>query len=648
MGNWLSTELVLGTLLATSFTSVGLVALWAATSPRHWFLRTGAVLAILAPLLFVPAYEPFLVLALEACVVVAGVRVWRRRKTARAKSGPLADSGATLSQRRAIRFSLPTLLWLTTLTAIGVVIVARIVNGMPPQNLESRTTMLLQGALGACVVLMAAWTVRSKRKRLAVSVTLTAGAAIALLIAWQDWFVVSLLLDYVSWPPDSSYWQSGWFNDTGEIWVRSAAVWLGTVSAILTVTGGVLLLWASATAPIAAATVSEAPRGTGRRLVKFCIVFVLLLLMACPAYFLVRVLNPTPFPQVTLPDPNGYDDLAAAGEMINSGSPILNTSVEPQSTDELAAEIAKFSSTYDRIRLGLSRPCQATDFAHAANSVESWQTLPLPEIQSLRAAARALMREAELAQQQGRFRDAADISIENMRLGHATARGGLLVDYLVGIAIEGIGQSTLYPAITNLDADSCRDLTAAIEQVDQSREPLADVSARDRIWSEHACGWYSHFGVVLQDLTTGSSDWDQHIGDWSLPRMQAANRLIVVELGLRRYQLAHASPPESLEQLVPEFLDRIPIDPFDPQGRPLRYARNFDGYLLYSVGGDRDDNGGQPPEKDEFGDYNWFGAGDVTLEAYFAEEVDETQSADSDANEGEALADKPPADTAAE
>ena len=65
MRDWLTIELVLATLLVTSFTCVGLLALWAATSPQHWFVRTAIVLGVLSPLLFRPMYEPFLTLATQ-------------------------------------------------------------------------------------------------------------------------------------------------------------------------------------------------------------------------------------------------------------------------------------------------------------------------------------------------------------------------------------------------------------------------------------------------------------------------------------------------------------------------------------------------------------------------------------------------------
>src|SRR3990172_11016653 len=78
MRGWLNIELVLGILLVTSFTSVGLIALWAATSPRHWFLRIAALVAFLAPLLMIRAYELFLIFAFESALIVFVIVLGRR------------------------------------------------------------------------------------------------------------------------------------------------------------------------------------------------------------------------------------------------------------------------------------------------------------------------------------------------------------------------------------------------------------------------------------------------------------------------------------------------------------------------------------------------------------------------------------------
>jgi hypothetical protein len=61
-------------------------------------------------------------------------------------------------------------------------------------------------------------------------------------------------------------------------------------------------------------------------------------------------------------------------------------------------------------------------------------------------------------------------------------------------------------------------------------------------------------------------------------------------LAVERYRLAHNAQPETLQMLVPTYLDSVPTDPFD--GKPIRYRRTEPGYVVYSVWHDGRDNGG--------------------------------------------------------
>ncbi|MEN6336939.1 MAG: hypothetical protein ABFE01_22005 [Phycisphaerales bacterium] len=68
-------------------------------------------------------------------------------------------------------------------------------------------------------------------------------------------------------------------------------------------------------------------------------------------------------------------------------------------------------------------------------------------------------------------------------------------------------------------------------------------------------------------------------------------------LAIERFRLATGGIPAQLTDLVPKYLDRAPLDPFD--GQPLRYRRTEPGYVLYSIMEDGKDNGGK--ERDEVG-----------------------------------------------
>src|SRR5690606_911527 len=63
-------------------------------------------------------------------------------------------------------------------------------------------------------------------------------------------------------------------------------------------------------------------------------------------------------------------------------------------------------------------------------------------------------------------------------------------------------------------------------------------------------------------------------------------------IALRRFQSREGRLPANLDELVPEYLERVPIDRMD--GKPLRYRLNADGtFVLWSVGDDLVDEGGE-------------------------------------------------------
>jgi hypothetical protein len=69
--------------------------------------------------------------------------------------------------------------------------------------------------------------------------------------------------------------------------------------------------------------------------------------------------------------------------------------------------------------------------------------------------------------------------------------------------------------------------------------------------------------------------------------------MTLAAIALKRYQLRHGKLPSSLEALVPEFLPALPYDYMS--AKPLCYRHKTDGsYVLYSVGVDGKDDGGDP------------------------------------------------------
>ena len=97
---------------------------------------------------------------------------------------------------------------------------------------------------------------------------------------------------------------------------------------------------------------------------------------------------------------------------------------------------------------------------------------------------------------------------------------------------------------------------------------------------------------ILRAIVTGMPDSDL--------RGLAYDRLTHTALAIERYRIEHDAPPDALESLRPEWLDEVPRDPFDDE--PLRYQPINGGYLLYSIGTNREDDGGTPRQRSGEGD----------------------------------------------
>lgn len=97
------------------------------------------------------------------------------------------------------------------------------------------------------------------------------------------------------------------------------------------------------------------------------------------------------------------------------------------------------------------------------------------------------------------------------------------------------------------------------------------------------------------------------VREFFIQRVDAAEAAIAAE----RYRLQESRYPADLDALVPEYLDGVPTDRFT--GEPLHYRLENNRPLLYSVGPDRDDDGGTPPaEGFERGDPKWMPASEAS------------------------------------
>jgi hypothetical protein len=79
--------------------------------------------------------------------------------------------------------------------------------------------------------------------------------------------------------------------------------------------------------------------------------------------------------------------------------------------------------------------------------------------------------------------------------------------------------------------------------------------------------------------------------------IQTEQQMVLTAIALDRYRMAHGEFPQRLEALLPVLLPTLPRDAMN--GEPLRYQPRPDGgFILYSVGFDGMDDGGDPTSSD--------------------------------------------------
>ncbi|MBC7821910.1 MAG: hypothetical protein IAG10_33910 [Planctomycetaceae bacterium] len=84
-------------------------------------------------------------------------------------------------------------------------------------------------------------------------------------------------------------------------------------------------------------------------------------------------------------------------------------------------------------------------------------------------------------------------------------------------------------------------------------------------------------------------------------REAARDTVLLTVLALELFSREHGHYPEKLDELVPDFLPAVPDDNHAPPKTALRYQRDANGALIYSVGDNGTDDGGLFKEAEDIG-----------------------------------------------
>ncbi len=117
-------------------------------------------------------------------------------------------------------------------------------------------------------------------------------------------------------------------------------------------------------------------------------------------------------------------------------------------------------------------------------------------------------------------------------------------------------------------------------------------------------GW---LGRLLRNFGIPPKKWQANLSDLLLPslgnqfgrqaRILAKSRLAKTALAIEQFRSDQGHLPKRLDRLVPDYQTSIPNDPF--VGKPIHYRIESNGYRLYSVGPNRQDDQGKSTSSDE-------------------------------------------------
>ena len=279
-------------------------------------------------------------------------------------------------------------------------------------------------------------------------------------------------------------------------------------------------------------------------------------------------------------------------------------------------------------------------------------TTLLEHVQPLRSGARLLVLEAHVRAHRGDPQGAAESIHAIFMLARSLEREPFLVSMLVRIACDGIAREQLQSFLESVDFsdEDLRKLQEDLRAADY-HENLRQAMLGERVtgmmaienpgsweegsdrgllgtaWrltqSDGAAFYLEHMSAMI---AAAEMPWPEAIEEAArvdgqlealgrgsfltkirhmiplllAPALEAAFEAVARHVAMtgaadaaiacERYRRRYGKLPERLEQLVPEFLPEVPVDPYS--GQPLQYVVRDDEYLVYSVGSNRIDEGG--------------------------------------------------------
>ena len=272
----------------------------------------------------------------------------------------------------------------------------------------------------------------------------------------------------------------------------------------------------------------------------------LLFLISALAYGVVELNRKTPLPP--MPSPNGHADFVKAQKRL-VGNP---ADFERGSLEELRKHLAENAEVLKLVREGLEKQCRIA-FLFSTNYLD------LRSLGDVKRVARLLEAEGRLAELEGCTNDSARIYLETIRYGQESCRGGVMIDRLVGIACETIGVNALQNVTRALDAATCRATSRQLQQLERQQESPTDVLRNEAEWVRRTVPVWQRIPAMIPLASLTKRAQKNFVTKCNQSGLQL--KRLIIDLAVRGYELDRGNRPKSLNELVPDYLDAVPVDP---------------------------------------------------------------------------------------
>lgn len=566
---------------ATPIVLFAMLSLWAAASQRHWFVRTVVVGAAVLVALLIPAYQVVIEFGLECLLVVIGIVIWKRRR----QRIDAAIEGKPAPSPLQLRLSMQTMMLAVVIVAVVTAVAAR----APIYPPEQWYQLVLHSIVAAATCLTCVWIVCGRARwwiRLLAAPFLAAFLALTLhAFGWLGHLVNHWAR--VTSPQVAEYFKVA-LNDLGGL-----RYWITTFILGMTI----LCTWLCVARQARwfdpfddFEKIPPVTRTARRRIAvaRFAALAIFGMAAIFPLILLYKLMTPTPLPQVELPNPNGFDDFIAAGKLVGHAADAKLGRWDLLTDSQLRTELEKHSGAFDRMRAGFSKESQNR------YAFKPWTVKEQHALNHLSTAVRA---RCELARRTSDLEMELEGYLDALRLAQAEIRGSASDDYFIGSAIfESHLCRNLWNLRQRLSSKQCIELAATLTAMGRGNESWEIRDERRRIIDENS-GWERHIRSTLFHWSGRDSELgrrDEHV------RRLVLQRVLIVALGIRAFELENGRLPTTLAELVPKYLPEIPDDPSGAGS--IKYRVEDDAYTLYCVGLDGEDDGGQASLDEEGND----------------------------------------------